>query len=690
MTSLPLSFNACNGGFNSTLLDMSTLEQPSSHDSSQNTDNLSVSEQVFFKTVYPVLNSNCSQCHGVFQNPLFAVKDVKSSHSIIMTRKLVDLKDPSGSYFLKKLNLGHNGFSKSLIDELEKEIKIWANTLEVPSESNPPIANNDFASSTPISILNKIKFLTNGAALTETELKTYATKTNDLTSMRTLINSWINTPEGEAKIKFYLMNALNQDIDVNPDSIVTGVESRSGPGASMESNMRESFARTALDIINRNRSFAEILTTKRFAVTTGLLSSYAYMDRRDKGGARITQAMRTDTTGDDFRDWRFITFEQSDALPATYKDFDYFRKLKDGDTIKFGIPRIGFYSTPAFIGKYPSNDDNQFRVTINQTLIGGLGKTFSPADKTNQPNLVHLDPSHSDPKSDCFQCHRSMDPMREIFGRNMTYGYRFKSDNREPASSFAFFGQIKPLTKLEDLSNAIATHEDFNIAWAQKICVALNTKRCVETDMEFLRIANLFKISGYNFKTLYVEMLLSALTTGATSTTTTSISGFDVARSRKYHFCHNMNARQRQIQAARGVAISAFDEGRNICGSNDAIDSIGNDHTVRGYTDVVNSFPTDAIARQGLERSCYILAGRLLSLKNTFDARTTALTQNVDLITEYIAGIPKSHPRSQDFKNALITIHDYNINSLKMTFTNSLRELITFGCVSPDSIGVGL
>lgn len=683
-------FNACSPAFQSAT-NLSSIDP--GNDTFPVSPSLSISETAFSKSLHPLLLNNCASCHGVNQHPKFAVSDVKQAHQTLMDRNLVSLNKPEGSYLIEKLQTGHNGFSPSLVNDFRAKIQNWAQAMNIDTDEPDPSPPSDgFENSGASSILNKIKFLAHGGPLSESEWKTYASETNNLVKMRTLVNSWIDSDEGKAKIKFYLTNALNQDFVADSESeSVNGVASKSGPGSAVEKNMKESFARTALDLIERNRPFYEIATTKRFSVTTALLSSYAYMDRRDGKSPRFINLFREQGITTDYNDWRFVTFEQSDEAPRLYTELAHFRSIPNNATVRFGIPRVGYFSTPAFLGKYPSNFDNQFRVTINQTLIAGLGRTFSPSDTTNQPQLVHMDRDHADDKTDCFQCHRIMDPMREIFGNKMQYDYKFNNKFSDQVSSFAFYKYIKPLSKLNDLGNAIGSHPEFPAAWVQKLCIAFNTTKCLESDPEFIRLANLFKSESYNFKTLYRELLLSSLVTGSKSTQTAKTLGFEVARTRQFHLCHNMNVRQILIQQKRGIAPSPFDAGDTICKNNNALDSIGNDHTIRGTTDVINSFPTDAIARQGIERTCKIMAEAIIKGKKTLSHdKVSTLNESADLITEIVAGLPPSHPRHSAFKSALLTIHDHNTKNLSMTYSSSLTELLTFACTSPDFIGVGL
>ena len=47
--------------------------------------------------------------------------------------------------------------------------------------------------------------------------------------------------------------------------------------------------------------------------------------------------------------------------------------LRAATTLTLSLPRVGFYTTPAFLALWNTNDSNQHRVTANQTLLVALG-----------------------------------------------------------------------------------------------------------------------------------------------------------------------------------------------------------------------------------------------------------------------------------------------------------------------------
>jgi len=650
--------------------------------------------QAFGENLHGTLKNNCAQCHGAFQSPLFAVDDPVEAHDTVIGRSLVDLKRPGASYFLTQLQGGHQGFGQDVIDQVASGIQAWAEIMEDYETLNPspdPDSVVEFQVASDDSVLSKVKFLVHGGAVTASEYQAFMSSSNQDETLKDLVDVWMQTEEGVGKLKLFFKNALNQDFLTNGELFDDTVNE-------LNASMRESFSRTALDIVERDRPFTEIATTSRYAVNTALLVGYAWMDRRsnpEDRNLRIRNFLRS--TDDDnpeiYSDWRFINFEQDDNEQVSYLDFNYYQDLNNNDTVRFSIPRVGYFSTLAFQANYPTNVDNQYRVTINQTLIAGLGTTFSPSDNTTQPHMIHMDVEHAPEDSDCFACHRTMDPMRNIFRNKMNDNYRFSSEFSGELSSFALYGYTNEMTELSDLGESIANHPDFHKAWAQKLCVAFNTTKCLESDSEFQSLANLFRSSNYNFKTLYKEMVTSSLVTASSNTQTSLTNGFYVNRMRRSHFCQSVNARFRQIQADRGVEMQDYDQGRAFCSNariRDAANSLGDDHTVRGLTEVVNSFETDTFARQTIDRICWSTGDFLMRTNAVLNRNENALDETLDLVTKYIIGLPESHPRHNIVRQAVDIVYSYARETEEMNHMDSIRQVVAFGCSTPDFIGAGL
>jgi len=82
-------------------------------------------------------------------------------------------------------------------------------------------------------------------------------------------------------------------------------------------------------------------------------------------------------TDQDLSDWQWVTIAQKASTDAYIQPYDL-PTLRTTTTLKLALPRVGFYTTPAFLAIWNTNDSNQHRVTANQTLLAALGES-SPA-----------------------------------------------------------------------------------------------------------------------------------------------------------------------------------------------------------------------------------------------------------------------------------------------------------------------
>ena len=84
-------------------------------------------------------------------------------------------------------------------------------------------------------------------------------------------------------------------------------------------------------------------------------------------------------TADDVTDWTWVTItpkaSAADRTPVI-QPYDL-PALRAATTLTLSLPRVGFYTTPAFLALWNTNDSNQHRVTANQTLLVALGQAFT-------------------------------------------------------------------------------------------------------------------------------------------------------------------------------------------------------------------------------------------------------------------------------------------------------------------------
>ena len=131
--------------------------------------------------------------------------------------------------------------------------------------------------------LSKVKNLLVGAPITESELLEFR---GGARTIEDLVGTWMETDEFEEKLKEFFQVAFQQR--GFEESGFTNLfnlnrvraNEQVGVRKKIEKNLEESFALTALDIVNRDASFQEVLTTRRHMMTTAMMSLLALLDER--------------------------------------------------------------------------------------------------------------------------------------------------------------------------------------------------------------------------------------------------------------------------------------------------------------------------------------------------------------------------------------------------------------------------
>src|SRR5580692_4031033 len=134
-------------------------------------------------------------------------------------------------------------------------------------------------------VLRKIKNVLTGLAPTDAELAA----DTDQAALESLIDGWAATPEFNAKMILFFQNAFQQS---SISLLDYEFQLRKRPGGFdlpygvfgdnafplLIQNLKESFARTCLELIAEGRPLTEILTTTRFMMTTALMSMYMQIE----------------------------------------------------------------------------------------------------------------------------------------------------------------------------------------------------------------------------------------------------------------------------------------------------------------------------------------------------------------------------------------------------------------------------
>ncbi|MEL6548531.1 MAG: hypothetical protein AAFQ82_28160, partial [Myxococcota bacterium] len=127
---------------------------------------------------------------------------------------------------------------------------------------------------TPASVyVRRVKNLMTGDAPTEDELQAVLA---DPSALKGLVDGWFDTPQFRAKLQTFMAKTLQQ-IEGNRfefGSQALGNDNLGNWDApdALFDNLGESFPRTVMDIIERDRPFSEIASTRQWMMTTGMIS----------------------------------------------------------------------------------------------------------------------------------------------------------------------------------------------------------------------------------------------------------------------------------------------------------------------------------------------------------------------------------------------------------------------------------
>jgi hypothetical protein len=621
-------------------------------------------------------------CHGnTFVGGLDLVTDevgsrlvgVRSVTQACEGQLLIDPNSPDDSLLLRLVDpvryaesqscsvpmpFGAEGVSEDDVRCFEDWVDALIATVEVDADTVP------FGTASDESVLSKVKTLSTGLAVTDADRAAFS----EPGGLRQLLTQWVETPEFEQKMDAFLEVALHQQIQG-----LIGLQVVTRDIGALSGNFEEMFGRTALDLIDRGEPFNRIATTRRWAVTTAILSALRYTDRVNQQGGEFGR-LRFDP--EDYADWRFVELNQvaPSADLVEYDDLATLRAVQNGfDLIN---PRVGFFTTPAFFANAETNEDNQFRVTVNQALIVALGRDLQQTDTTPQPSAAGFEAEHSSEQS-CRSCHRLLDPMRLHFQRYYDSFYRRTPSPISEAPSFAFLGQTNDGGTLDDFGQALAEHERFPIAWTQRLCFYANSQACSESDPEFQRVVSRFVDSNYNFKALVIELLSSPLITGAETTRTHEDRRFLVSITRRAQLCQLFDARLDTTNVCQDEAVAPV------------IGLIPDDTFSRGAVDPIQTAVSGGFHFAGAEQVCGRLSSIVVSDGPTGRFDPGRPEEALDRMVESFMGLSPSHPRHEQARR-ILSDHLTAAISAGAANDDALRSVFTLACLSPDVMAVGL
>jgi hypothetical protein len=396
-------------------------------------------------------------------------------------------------------------------------------------------------------------------------------------------------------------------------------------------------------------------------------------------------------TASDFTDWSMVTLRQPNAGEATTAFYDL-ASLRAATELVLAIPRVGFFSTPAFFANWQTNISNQMRVTMHQTLIVATGSSVDGTDSTSPPGAPGVDTKHASQPA-CFDCHMTLDPTRSIFSSLWSWNYHGQVDATWTVQPgvFAFRSVIQPVKTLAGFGATLAAHPLVASGWVQKLCYYVNSSPCDPQDPEFQRLVGFFQSSGYAWNALVKAVVTSPITTHAVDSQTAQTNGEVVAVARRDHFCAALNVR---LWFTDVCALDALSKRAMATTIPAIVSGLPSDAYGRGSVAPVLPNDPTLFFRAAVENICEAVAAQVV------DATTPAAgikqwssTQPNAAIADFVStvmAITPSDPRSAPLQALLQSHFSAATKQTGINATQALRSTFVVACLSPSAVSIGL
>ena len=455
-------------------------------------------------------------------------------------------------------------------------------------------------------------------------------------------------------------------------------------------------------MVNAFNGFATL-----FQVLLGLIPQYSTTANSVTTDVCDRHASRPYFTLSDVSDWQWVNVRALAAGETRVMPYNL-PALRQATELALALPRVGYYTTPAFLALWNTNDSNQHRVTANQTLLIALGASLTPANAVVPLSAAGLDPSHAVSGTECYGCHKTLDPLRQFWGTQLDFNDRndfpakagggLAADPRPAMTGGALaFGNVNAtgadmmalgplLEQVVDSADPKLPVSRFAISIAQKLCYFANSAPCLETDPEFRRVAQLFETGGFNFPALLRELLSSPLVTGASPTATATANGFTISIARRDQLC---------------AALSNRLGKPDLCGLAVPIPSSAQSATLK----IASSIPADAFSRgsevpiaassptlfysSASELLCENIAAAVVDATTGTIYTSTAVPAAIADMVERVIGYPPNDPLYAGAVQILQDNYDAHV-AAKASATNALRSTFALACEAPTTLSLGL
>jgi hypothetical protein len=396
----------------------------------------------------------------------------------------------------------------------------------------------------------------------------------------------------------------------------------------------------------------------------------------------------------DFTDWTMVTIRAPNAGEKVTTFYDL-PTLRQASELVLQIPRVGFFSTPAFFANWQTNTSNTMRVTMNQTFIVALGSMVDGTDLTTPPGTPGLDTTHAN-QAACYSCHKILDPSRSILSSTWSWNYHTQLDSTwtQQPGVFAFRGVITPVKSIGDLGNALATHPYFAPAWVQKLCYYANSSPCDTSDPAFTQIVNDFTASNFAWNPLVKELLSSPIVTNATETATASQNGEVVAVARRDHLCAALDARLGFSDVCNLASLYAKGSASTQT-IPEIVSGLPSDGYGRGAVAPVLPNQPTLFFRAAVENICGNVATQVIDVPTSRQSKGVkqwSSSQPTAAIADFVSllmGLTTPDPRAVQ-ASTLLTQHYQAALQQKATPTAALQSTFVAACMSPTMVSIGM
>jgi hypothetical protein len=412
------------------------------------------------------------------------------------------------------------------------------------------------------------------------------------------------------------------------------------------------------------------------------LLAFKLMFGRADGNQCFGSNTQAALTENDFDDWRMVRIRAPEGEESVDSWLDY-QAMRTKNVLRVGTPRVGYFSSPAFLGLWLTNDSNSHRVTTNQALIVGLGRSFEEDGAIIPAFEDALDDEHAVPGTTCYGCHSSLDPMRQFFRQSLSI---WNNEQTDPSvidipAEFTFAGVSEVGSGIGDFGDILSRHPEMPKAWLEKLCYFANGEACPTRSAAFEAVLEDFTEADYDFTVLLNRALSSPLVTGTECIEGGSGPLASISRAR--HLCTTLAQRLEFPQAC------SFN--RNV---RDLVSSIPDDTYARASVSPITIREDDIFIRSAEEKICYELARNRIG-QDAFPINDPPLT--LSRLVEQLMGYALTHPQ-----------HDTMLGVMNDHFTTAearakelgagnyaarreaLRSAFMVACQSPSVVGMGL